>query len=55
MENGHSETYNRLSQEQKNTVDAIISFLSGSTISDIKKIIWTINRELDFRGSLNHQ
>lgn len=51
----HTESYKELSQEGKDKVDAIIAYLSGATIAEIKKILTISRLELDVRGSLSRQ
>lgn len=51
----HSEIYTGLTQDEKDKVDAVLSFLEGENIARIKILLAAANRELDFRSSLNHQ
>lgn len=51
----NSEMYNRLSEDEKNKVDAVISFLSGLTMDKVKKILTTVSLEVDKRTILTHQ
>jgi hypothetical protein len=51
----HSERYNSLSSEEQAKVETILSSFEGKTIAEIKKLLGTVNRELDIRGSLSHQ
>lgn len=57
QENGvnNSEMYNRMSEDEKNKVDAVISFLSGLTMDKVKKILTCASLEVDKRTILNHQ
>jgi len=56
-ENGvnNSEMYNRMSEDEKNKVDAVISFLSGLTMDKVKKILTCVSLEVDKRTILSHQ
>jgi len=51
----HSDIYLNLPQEDRDKVDAVLSYLEGTTIAKIKTLLAAANRELDFRSSLNHQ
>ncbi len=51
----HSYIYSELSQENKDKVDAILSFLGKEKVSVIRHLLSAVNRELDFRSFLSHQ
>lgn len=51
----NSEIYNNLSQQDKDIVEAILSFLSGRNVGEIKKLLATVNCEIDRRCFLDHQ
>ena len=45
--------YERLPQEKKDIVDAILSFLSGMNTQEAKKLIMVIDDELAYRSSVS--
>ena len=50
----HSDGYEDLSPEQKKQIDAIIAFLSGKTVAEMKRLLGVARLEIDFRSFLNH-
>jgi hypothetical protein len=49
----HSERYKALTQEDKDKIEAILSFLDGKNLADVKRLLGIASRELDVRGFLS--
>jgi hypothetical protein len=51
----HTPSYQELPQDGKDKVDAIVAFLSGGTVAEIKKVLTISRMEVEVRGSLSRQ
>jgi hypothetical protein len=51
----HCDGYENLLPEEKRQIDAVIAFLSGKTIAEMKRMLGIARLELDFRVTLNRQ
>lgn len=53
QEKKHSERYNDLAQEDKDRIEAILSFLDKKNLADVKRMLHIAIREVDVRGFLS--